>query len=454
MVIVSQILFFIVFFTTIYILYRRIKLISNNIRMGRHIALNDHINERWKNVLLIAFGQKKMFRRPLPAIFHLLIYTGFIIINLEVLEFIIDGMTGHHRVFAVLMQRSSPDLAEYSTIYNVLMNFFELLTIGVIVACIIFLVRRNVLKLKRFSGIEMTRWPLLDANLILIFEIILMLAILTMNAADQVLQAGRISGYTSTGTLFFSNMFMVPVLQNLKTNQLVFTERAAWWFHILGIFGFAIYVTYSKHLHIILAFPNTYYASLNTPGTISNMEEVMEEVKIMLGLESQGEHVPADIPRLGVKDVTDLTWKNLLDAYTCTECGRCTSVCPANITGKKLSPRKIIMDVRDRMETLGRLKNTDDGKSLFDYISKEEIFACTTCNACSDICPVSIDPVSVIIGMRRYSVMEESSSPAAWNMMFNNIETNFAPWKFPTADRFRWVEELQKTNATHDKSDK
>jgi ferredoxin len=279
-----------------------------------------------------------------------------------------------------------------------------------------------------------------------------MLAILTMNAADQLLQASQVADYPDTGTLFFSNLLMAPVLQNLKTGQLLIVERAAWWFHISGIFGFAIYVTYSKHLHIIMAFPNTFYASLEPPGTITNMEEVMKEVKVMLGLEPQGEHMPADIPRLGVKDVTDLTWKNLMDAYTCTECGRCTSVCPANITGKKLSPRKIIMDVRDRVELLGRLKDLDDGKSLFDSISKEEIFACTTCNACSDICPVSIDPVSVIIGMRRYSAMEESSSPVAWNIMFNNIETNFAPWKFPAADRFRWAEELQKTNATKDES--
>jgi len=447
MQIAGQILFSAVFLFFIYFLYRRIKIIRNNIGMGRKVSLNDNKKSRWKNVFLIALGQKKMFRRIVPAITHLLIYAGFIIINIEILEFIIDGLTGQHRVFAVLLQDNTSLNVVYNTFYNLLMNLFEFLVLGVIIACIIFLIRRNILKMKRFSGIEMTRWPLLDANLILIFEIILMLAILIMNGADQVLQANQVDKYINTGTIFFSKFIILPFIQNMNPDHLIVIERITWWIHIIGIFGFAIYVTYSKHLHIFMAFPNTYYASLAPIGMINNMEEVMKEVKMMLGLEQNADNVqPADIPRFGVKDITDLTWKNIMDAYSCTECGRCTSVCPANITGKKLSPRKIIMDVRDQVEQYGYLKGKDDEKSLFDYISKEEIFACTTCNACIDICPVNIDPVSVIIGMRRYLAMEESSSPATWNIMFNNIETNFAPWKFPASDRFKWVEEILTNN--------
>lgn len=446
MQIAGQILFLAVFLFFIYFFYRRIKTIKNNIGMGRSMSLNDNKKKRWKNVLLIAFGQKKMFRRIVPAIFHLLIYVGFIIINIEILEFIIDGLIGQHRVFAILLQDNDSIHSTYSISYNMLMNLFEFLVIGVIIACIIFLIRRNVLKMRRFSGTEMTRWPLLDANLILIFEIILMLAILVMNGADQALQANQVEKYILTGSIFFSKQLIYPLLQDVNPDNLIIIERIAWWIHIFGIFGFAIYVTYSKHLHIFLAFPNTYYANLRSPATLDNMEDVMNEVKMMLGLEQNPDNAPpSELPRFGAKDIGDLTWKNLMDAYSCTECGRCTSVCPANITGKKLSPRKVIMDVRDRMEILGQRKD-DDGKSLFDYISKEEIFACTTCNACIDVCPVSIDPVSVIISMRRYIAMEESSAPAAWNMMFNNIETNFAPWKFPASDRFKWAEEILTDN--------
>jgi ferredoxin len=446
MQIADQILFLAVFLFFIYFFYRRIKIIRNNIGMGRSMSLNDNKNRRWKNVLLIAFGQKKMFRRIVPAVFHLLIYVGFIIINIEILEFIIDGLMGQHRVFAILLQDNDSINPTYSISYNMLMNLFEFLVMGVIVACIIFLIRRNVLKMRRFSGTEMTRWPLLDANLILIFEIILMLAILVMNGADQVLQANQVEKYINTGSIFFSKQLIYPLLQDINPDNLIIIERFAWWIHIFGIFGFAIYVTYSKHLHIIMAFPNTYYANLRSPATLDNMVDVMNEVKMMLGLEQSPDNAPpSELPRFGAKDIGDLTRKNLMDAYSCTECGRCTSVCPANITGKKLSPRKVIMDVRDRMELLGQQKG-DDGKSLFDYISKEEIFACTTCNACIDVCPVSIDPVSVIISMRRYIAMEESSAPAAWNMMFNNIETNFAPWKFPASDRFKWADEMLSDN--------
>jgi len=440
--ILGQILFAGILFLTSLILYKRIKFIASTIRLGKDLKIEGDSKERWKSVFLIAFGQKKMFRKPIPAFFHLLIYGGFIIINFEVLEFIIDGITGRHRFFAKVLQSSFPTDTGYNVLYNALMNGFEFLTLGVIVACIIFLIRRNILKITRFSGIEMTRWPLLDANLILIFEIILMTAILSMNGADQLLQNADYPGYIGTGPLYISHTLIIPVIKNLDVGHLIILERICWWFHIIGILAFAIYVTYSKHLHIIMAFPNTYYANLNPPSTMNNMEEVMNEVKMMLGLQSSDGNMPEEIARFGVKDATDLSWKSIMDAFTCTECGRCTSVCPANLTGKKLSPRKIVMDVRDRAEILGKSGGKEDGKSLFDHISKEEIFACTTCNACIDICPVSIDPVTVILGLRRYIAMEESSSPAEWNMMFNNIETNFAPWKFPSSDRFKWAESL------------
>ena len=440
--ILGQILFAGILFLTSLILYKRIKFIASTIRLGKDLKIEGDSKERWKSVFLIAFGQKKMFRKPIPAFLHLLIYGGFIIINFEVLEFIIDGITGRHRFFAKVLQSSFPTDTGYNVLYNALMNGFEFLTLGVIVACIIFLIRRNILKITRFSGIEMTRWPLLDANLILIFEIILMTAILSMNGADQLLQNADYPGYIGTGPLYISHTLIIPVIKNLDVGHLIILERICWWFHIIGILAFAIYVTYSKHLHIIMAFPNTYYANLNPPSTMNNMEEVMNEVKMMLGLHSSDGNMPEEIARFGVKDATDLSWKSIMDAFTCTECGRCTSVCPANLTGKKLSPRKIVMDVRDRAEILGKSGGKEDGKSLFDHISKEEIFACTTCNACVDICPVSIDPVTVILGLRRYIAMEESSSPVEWNMMFNNIETNFAPWKFPSSDRFKWAESL------------
>ena len=442
MQILGQILFIGILLFTILILYKRIRFIASTIRLGKKQKIDGDTKQRWMNVLLIAFGQKKMFRRPIAALLHLLIYGGFIIINLEVLEFIFDGLSGRHRFFAGVLQNWYPTETGYNALYNILMNGFEFLTLGVIIACIIFLIRRNVLKIKRFTGIEMTRWPLLDANLILIFEIILMTAILSMNGADQVLQNLGSPGYINTGTLYISNTIIVPLIERLNETSLVMLERFCWWFHIIGIFAFAIYVTYSKHLHIAMAFPNTYYANLNPPATMNNMEEVMNEVKMMLGLQTPESGNQEEIGRFGIKDITDLSWKNIMDAFTCTECGRCTSVCPANLTGKKLSPRKIIMDVRDRAEIVGRSGKKEDGGSLFDHIAREEIFACTTCNACIDICPVSIDPVVVILGLRRYIAMEESLSPADWNMMFNNIETNFAPWKIPASDRFKWVESL------------
>lgn len=431
---IQQVAFVLVLTVAAYLVTRRVNFIRRNISLGKDRSFSPS-TARWRNVLLIAFGQKKMFKRPIPAILHLFIYLGFLIINLEVLEFVIDGILGTHRIFSEL------------PFYGVLMNFFEFLAVAVLIACLIFLFRRNVLKVNRLSMAELRGWPRLDANIILVTEVALMGAILLMNAADQRLQSVS-AHYPQTGHLFFSGLIM-PALDGLSEAALIAIERICWWLHILGILAFAVYITYSKHLHIALAFPNTYYANLTPNGEMENMPVVTNEVKLMLGM------APADQPpttpgRFGAKDINDLAWNHLLAAYSCTECGRCTAECPANLTGKKLSPRKVMMDTRDRMEDVGKSLDAkgpglNDGRTLLDnYITREEINACTSCNACVEACPVMINPLEIILELRRYVAMEESGSPASWNAMFQNIETSFAPWKFSPADRFNWAEELNR----------
>ncbi|MCS6821596.1 MAG: (Fe-S)-binding protein [Microscillaceae bacterium] len=440
MKIFSQIIFILLLVGEGYLISRRVRRLAGNIQLGRSINLNNNPSARWKAMLLVAFGQKKMFSNPLVGIMHFIIYAGFILINIEVLEILLDGITGSHRLFA-------PFLGSF---YTFLIGFFELLAVGVIIACIIFLMRRNVLKIERFQKPELKGFPMLDANIILFTEIALMVAILCMNAADGVLQLRGNEHYVKAGTFFFSRN-LIPLFESLPNGVLVFIERFCWWFHIVGIMGFALYVTYSKHLHIFMAFPNTYFSNLNPKGKFENMEVITKEVKLAMGL-IQDDGQPAEITRFGAKDVNDLTWKNLMDAYSCTECGRCTASCPANITGKKLSPRKIMMDTRDRADEVGRYieqgKTKEEalamGNSLYSerYISKEEVLACTTCNACVEACPVNINPLDIIMQIRNYIAMEEAATPAQWNVMFQNIENNASPWKFSTADRANWLQEV------------
>jgi len=443
MEIIQQIVFAFVLGIVAWLVFRRIMVIKGTIELGRDEDRTDQPAVRFGNMLRIAFGQKKMFDKPIVGILHFAVYAGFLLINIEVLEIVLDGILGQHRIFA-------PFLGSF---YPFLIGFFELLAVAVLLACVVFLIRRTIIKTERLQPSrhrEMNGWPALDGKIILIFEIVLMIAILTMNAADTVLQEMGNPHYHQTGDFVFSQ-FLKPIFAGWNENTLVIYERFAWWFHILGIFTFAVYVTYSKHLHIILAFPNTYFARLTPKGEMNNMPEITKEVKMMLGLDNSSQTGESDVPeRFGAKDVADLTWKNLMDAYSCTECGRCTSACPANITGKKLSPRKIMMDTRDRLEDVGRIMQSNDGKFvddnkslLGDYISQEELLACTTCNACVQECPILINPLDIILQLRRYKVMDEAQAPGSWNAMFQNLDTNQAPWKFAPGDRLNWASEVK-----------
>lgn len=433
MAIVQQILFALITGTAIFFFYKKISEIRRNIMLGTKEVINDHSSERWRNVLLLAFGQKKMFTNPMVAILHFFVYAGFIIINIEILEIILDGLFGMHRLFFPIL----------GAFYALLINSFEILALLVLVSVLLFLARRNIVKVKRLAMGELDGWPRNDANFILLFEVVLMSLFLIMNACDYNLQQLNHEHYAQTGS-FVISQFIAPLFSGFSETSLVVLERSCWWLHIIGIFVFMNYLPFSKHLHIVLAFPNAYYASLEPKGKLQNMPTIQKEVLYMM----QPELAPTDqteaITKFGAKDVFDLSWKNLLDAYSCTECGRCTDACPANQTGKKLSPRKIMMATRDRLEEVGRNITAnksfqDDSKSLLhDYITEEELRACTTCNACVQECPVSIEPLDIIMQLRRNLVMEESKAPQEWNMMFGNIENNMAPWKFSPDDRDAW----------------
>lgn len=434
MAILSQLIFLLLLGSAIYLFYKSCKRIYENIQLGKSFDASDNKSERIKQMILIALGQKKMFKRPIPALLHLMVYAGFLIVNLELLEIVLDGLLGTHRLFSPLL----------GSLYPFLINFFEFFAVAVLISCIIFLIRRNVLKIARFHKPEMSSWAKLDANIILVAEILLMFILLSMNATDTLIQQNK-----GIEQAFFFSDLLLPLYQGISAEGLVIAERFFWWIHILGIFAFANFVPYSKHLHIFLAFPNTYFTSFDEKGKMENMESITTEVKIMLGMPVEKMPDPNAPISFGAKDITDLSQKSLLDAYTCTECGRCTDNCPANLTGKKLSPRKIMMDTRDRIEEVGEgiRKNGYDHKDekllLGDYISEEEIFACTTCNACVEACPININPLNIILELRRYKAMEEAKGPNEWNMMYSNIETSFSPWKFPPTDRFNWKDDVK-----------
>lgn len=437
---ISNIIFVIVFAAAVFWFSKNLKAIINNINLGKDLDRKDNSGARWKRMLLVAIGQSKMVKKPVSGALHIIVYLGFIIINLEVLEIVIDGIFGTHRIFA-------EPLGGY---YNFLIASFEILAILTLLACVVFLIRRNVLKIKRFGFREMLGWPKTDANIILIVEVLLMTAFLKMNAADYVLQGRGVEHYAEAGSFPISGM-LAPLYEHFSTGMLIAIERVSWWFHIIGIFLFLNYLPYSKHFHIILAFPNVFFSKMDPKGKFTNMESVTKEVKMMFDPEADPYAAPPEaegpVERFGAKDVQDLSWKQLMDAYSCTECGRCTDQCPAAQTGKLLSPRKIMMDTRDRLEEVGKNiqkhgADHNDGKSLLgDFIKEEELWACTTCNACTEACPVMIDPLSIIVDMRRSLIMEDSKAPAEITNMLSNIENNGAPWQFSQTDRANWINE-------------
>jgi heterodisulfide reductase subunit C len=430
---IDNILFVVILAAGVWFFAKNIKSLLRNINLGKDIDRTDNKSARWKNMAKIALGQGKMVRRPVSGILHIVVYIGFVLINIEVLEIVIDGIFGTHRIFSFM-----------GGFYGFLIGNFEVLAFLVLVAVIIFWARRNVLKLARFWKDEMKGWPKSDGNIILYFEIVLMSLFLIMNATDVPFQE------MNSGNVI--SQFISPLFSGMENDTLHIIERSAWWLHIVGILLFLNYLYYSKHLHILLAFPNTFFANLNPKGRFTNDANVTKEVMMMMDPDADPYAMPEEgaedeVSKFGAKYVTDLSWVNLLNAYTCTECGRCTSECPANLTGKKLSPRKIMMDTRDRLEEVGKNIDAnngefkDDGKNLFDWISKEEIWACTSCNACVETCPVNIDPLSIIMDMRRYLVMEESAAPTELNNMMQNVENNGAPWQYNQMDRLNWVNE-------------
>ena len=439
---ISTIIFTIIFLASSLFFVKNAKKVRRNILLGKDISIKDNKGERIKTMVLVALGQKKMFNRPIPAILHLFLYVAFVITQIELIEIIVDGISGNHRSFR-------PALGSF---YTFIVSLIEILSVLAFIGTIAFLARRNLLKIPRLVKSELNGWPKLDANLILIAEIILICFIFMMNGADEVLYSRGFSHAAdlNDGTFNFSiSKHLGPLIYGgMPTEGLHAIERIGWWGHLLMVFGFLNYLPISKHLHVLLAFPNTYFSNLKPIGSFTNLFEVTDVVKPNFDPAYQPVLDPNAAIKFGVKDVTDLTWKNLLDAYSCTECGRCTSVCPQNMTGKTLSPRKIMMDTRDRLVEVGKNidanKGTfvDDGKSLLgDYITSEEIWACNTCNACVQECPINIDPLAIIVGMRQQLVLEQSSAPTELNGMFSNLENNGAPWQFSPADRANWINE-------------
>ena len=434
---ISYIFFSLILIFSILLFVRNCRKLYRNINLGKDINRYDNSNLRFKKMIRLAFGQSKMFDKPIVGILHFIVYVAFVLINIELLEIVIDGVLGTHRFLAPYM----------GSFYNFLIAFFELLAFAVIISVAVFWIRRNFLKIKRFLSNDLKGWPKNDANYILYIEVVLMFLFLNMNATDQVLQNANYSYYGDYGSFPISS-FILPLYDNFEVTSVVIIERASWWLHILGILFFLNYLYYSKHLHILLAFPNTYFSKIKSGGGFDNLDSVYKEVKAMLDPAVDPystNNTNQQIEKFGANDVFDLNWFQLLNAYTCTECGRCSSECPANQTGKLLSPRSIMMKTRDRIEEVGKNidKNKvfkDDGKKLLnDYITKEELWACTTCNACVESCPIGIDPLSIIIDLRRYMVMEESSAPTEINNMMNNLENNGAPWPFNQQDRLNWI---------------
>lgn len=424
----ENILFLVLLGLGVGLFVRNIRRLSRSILQGKPLGKLDRPKERFMHMLRLAFGQQKMHRNLLVGVLHLVVYLGFIIINIELLEIVIDGIFGTHRVLAFL-----------GSTYDFAIAAFEWFALSVIAAVLVFWFRRNLIHIARFRSAEMKGWPKLDANLILVIEVVLMLLFLTMNAADYSLQLREEPHYPRAG-LFPVSSVLTPIFDSWSTANLILMERSAWWAHILGILGFLNYLYYSKHLHILLAFPNTFYAQLTPKGQFASNEVVTREVKAMLSM--QEPDTTQEIERFGAKDVTDLTWLQLMNAYSCTECGRCTAACPANQTGKLLSPRKIMMDTRDRAEILTKSNldtATQEATLLDHHISREELWACTSCNACVEACPIEINPLSIIMKMREYIVMEEAAAPADLNAMMSNIENNGAPWAFNAQDRMNWV---------------